>query len=589
MKLSKPARLLVAVAMLFSFKTIAVLYAGWLTVLAGIAAMPLVFAAAGSAMERPGLRAAIVAGAAGGLALHSGHPQLTYYTGLFVAVWAIGRIATLVTRHDFARARTLTMTLVGAGAIAFGLAAYLMIPLLHDVRLITRGAASYEFFTAGAPLPALGLTTIFGPERFGTPLTSDYNEFWEFVVYFGAVPAILAVFGLMDARRNPLVRAAAVGLALTLVMAIDTPLLKALYYAIPGYSFFRLPARLLFLSSFFAFCLAGAGLDRLLHATNRPRAKAVLASALIGLVAFEGSLWARRYLRTPDPIPYAVRGDYVGALVTDPARPSRVASMSSSLPAYGSAAALNVQLIVGYDPFNLRHYQAYMDVLRYGRAVGDRAAVLMDVDAIARFDLLDALNVDRVVTDRPFEAPAGELSLERVFDDQPQFRFYKGLTRGPAYVYKNQHAFARAFFAAGVIRADTPEEMTAAVLRTNVRDTAVVLRGDAGSSPASPGDRVDIRRWRAGELDLATHTAARRFLVISEVWHPGWRARVDGRAAALHRTDIALQGLWLEPGDHEIELRFWPVGLTPGLIVTGVTVCAVLGLTILAVRRRRER
>ncbi|MFY1005215.1 hypothetical protein ACNF5F_27780, partial [Escherichia coli] len=78
--------------------------------------------------------------------------------------------------------------------------------------------------------------------------------------------------------------------------------------------------------------------------------------------------------------------------------------------------------------------------------------------------------------------------------------------------------------------------------------TAVVLRGDAALSPASPGDGVELRRWRSGELDISTHAAGRRFLVVSEVWHPGWRARVDGRPATIYQTDIALQGLWLDAG-----------------------------------------
>jgi hypothetical protein len=269
----------------------------------------------------------------------------------------------------------------------------------------------------------------------------------------------------------------------------------------------------------------------------------------------------------------------VDALRAPDGQPWRVASTTSTQPAYGSVAALGLQAAGGYDPFNLRHYQTFMDVLRYNRSVGDRAAVWMDVDEIARFDLLDALNV-RFVTSPTALPPTMPLTLVREFDDQPQLKFYTGIERGPVYVYRNDNARARAFFVSDVVRADTAQAMTASVLGTDVRDTAVVLGGDAGASTASPDDRVDLRRWRAGELDIVTHAAARRFLVISEVWHPGWRATVDGRPVPLHQTDIALQGLWLDAGDHVVELRFWPVGLTAGMIITGMTIVLVLALVL---------
>ena len=94
-----------------------------------------------------------------------------------------------------------------------------------------------------------------------------------------------------------------------------------------------------------------------------------------------------------------------------------------------------------------------------------------------------------------------------------------------------------------------------------------------------------MRRAARGVLDLTATSAHRRFLVISEVWHPGWTATVDGKPATLHRTNIALQGLWLDPGPHHVRLRFWPTGLSAGLIVTGVTICALLVCLGLAFRR----
>jgi len=137
------------------------------------------------------------------------------------------------------------------------------------------------------------------------------------------------------------------------------------------------------------------------------------------------------------------------------------------------------------------------------------------------------------------------------------------------------------------VSAANEEEIDRAVEKIDLREAAVVdARSPAGPSVADAGDYIQISESAAGRLVFATQNAHRRFLVISEVWHPGWRAAVDGHAAPLYQADIALQGLWLEPGVHAIELRFWPPGLTAGLIATALTCAAVGGLLLIRKRRR---
>ena len=92
LRLSAPARLMVGVATLFSFKTILAVYAGWLPQLAGIAAMPFLFGTSALVLERASLSSALSLGGAGALSLHTGHPQLTYYAVLFIMLWSLQRI-----------------------------------------------------------------------------------------------------------------------------------------------------------------------------------------------------------------------------------------------------------------------------------------------------------------------------------------------------------------------------------------------------------------------------------------------------------------------------------------------------------------
>ena len=233
----------------------------------------------------------------------------------------------------------------------------------------------------------------------------------------------------------------------------------------------------------------------------------------------------------------------------------------------------------------MSHYQRYLDLLQYNEVRGPRAAVWTDITDIRRFDMLAALNVLYVVAPQPIDVPP-EYTLAASFPSQPQFRFYEGVRTGPVYVYRNGRFLARAFFVSNVVSAANEEEMDRAVEKIDLREAAVVdAPAPAGPSIADAGDYIEISGSAAGRLVFAAQNAHRRFLVISEVWHPGWRAAVDGRAAPLYQTDIALQGLWLEPGVHAIELRFWPPGLTGGSIATALTCAAVAGLLLIGRRR----
>jgi hypothetical protein len=586
LRLSVPGRLVVATATLFSFKTILAAYAGWLPILAGIAAMPLLFATAAIAMERPSWRSALALGGAGALSLHSGHLQLTYYSALFIALWSSVRIARLLARRDLQRARGIVGSLVLGGILSIGLSAYLMLPLARSAGLVTRSAGNYDFFLGDVSVSSLTLLTLLNPELFGSPLDDSFPEAWEYVAYLGAAVSLLAIAGGLRGRRHPYVPELTAGLLLSIALSLQSPLLRMVFALVPGYGLFRHPNRTLFLTAFFACCLAGVGLDQMRMAARQSRWRTAWAIAAVALIALEGSIWARRYLGTTNPVPAVAGGDYVAALRRG-GEPARVAPLARSIPNYGSAASLGLEIVTGYEPFTMRHYQTYIDLVQRNETPGTRAAVWTDLDGIRRFDMLAALNVRYVVSPEPLELPAREYVPVGVFPQQPQFRFYEGLVREPVYVYRNERFLRRAFFVTDVRSADDEDGLIRQVQKADLRDTAIVASAASGVSTPSDGDRVNVLRSAGGALDLATHSGARRFLLVSEVWHPGWGARVDGVESTLHRADVALQGLWLEAGDHRIEIRFWPPGLTVGLSITGITALAVLALVATGLARRR--
>jgi hypothetical protein len=63
-------------------------------------------------------------------------------------------------------------------------------------------------------------------------------------------------------------------------------------------------------------------------------------------------------------------------------------------------------------------------------------------------------------------------------------------------------------------------------------------------------------------------------LVIDETYARGWRATVDDRAVPLLRTDDGARVVLLEPGSHQVTLRYRPLAATigPGAALLGLVI-----------------
>lgn len=140
----------------------------------------------------------------------------------------------------------------------------------------------------------------------------------------------------------------------------------------------------------------------------------------------------------------------------------------------------------------------------------------------------------------------------------------------------------------------TPDEETLRSLADHSVDLDVVAFAAEGWSAApvvvEPGVVSPVLA-RRGPNRLQVSIAAPRggFLVIAEVWMPGWRvaeATCDGvvcpRADAtgrayleVVRTNLTLLGLWLPPGEVRFELVYDPVSVRWGLWFSGATLLLV--------------
>jgi hypothetical protein len=275
---------------------------------------------------------------------------------------------------------------------------------------------------------------------------------------------------------------------------------------------FRLPGRMLFLMAFFGIALAGIGLEELLERLRKRRAgtwRAALAAAGgVHVIAGEGTTYAYQHIGMVEQAEVIPVTDYDRVLAEDRTL-FRIAPVGRYTVSYGWGAAMELQLISGYEPFNLRHYQQYFSVLQSGGARREGATVWTDLLRVARWDLLDALNVKYVLAPFPLQLPPDQFEPVGQYHDQPVFVFYKGVERIDVFVYRNKSVLPRAFWAGRVVRVVSEDDRRTMLQQGDLRNLAVIQGiGPGEATPGSPNDQVKILEAADSYLSMETVSEA---------------------------------------------------------------------------------
>ena len=86
-------------------------------------------------------------------------------------------------------------------------------------------------------------------------------------------------------------------------------------------------------------------------------------------------------------------------------------------------------------------------------------------------------------------------------------------------------------------------------------------------------------------MAVETHAPAPQLLVVTERFHHGWSASVDGIATPVHRAYGDLIACAVPAGSHAVALRFAPASTTWGIRLTLVGIAAILLTTLVVVGR----
>ena len=167
--------------------------------------------------------------------------------------------------------------------------------------------------------------------------------------------------------------------------------------------------------------------------------------------------------------------------------------------------------------------------------------------------------------------------------------FILPLQDGKTVPVENPYAYGNAWFVNDVKFVDNANQELDALGKLDLRHEAVAdakyreLLKPVAEAESDSASIVTMTAYEPNRLTYDVTSAKGGVVVFSEIFYPGWTATIDGQEAELGRVDYVLRALTVGPGQHKVELSFFPKSLDVTESVAYASLGMLLLLIILAV------
>ncbi len=492
---------------------------------------------------------------------------------------------------------------MAAVLIGFLIGAIQLLPTIDALQNSVRQSASADFAGQGS-LHSLNLLQLVAPYLFATRVVGENTH--ELGLYVGAVPLALAVFCLMRHRSlqfRTLIIAASITAVAALLWAFGRFGPMGWFQAhVPLLNNFRFPCRAIVIFQLAVAVLATLGMTLLLHQKkSSPRKSAIesmprkmwllpIASViaiisglivwpqylsdwpltLMGLLLMSMAVWlihfAARGLRWAVPALIVLSAIDLGVYGLSYSVMDRTDSLANYINSTNVPPALPTTR-VSLDITNGNKAAEAQNA----RRAGDRIlfAGWKRVDGYAGLEpsrqldycqsaALQVAGVDWMSTGAKSESQAEWIRLPK-----PQPRAWL------------------------VTNASVSTNPASDINRISISDTALVGK-PLSLSAGTLGD-VQVLVDRPGTLTFAVRCDTQQLLIISESFHRGWHATLDGKDAEVLPANGDFMGVVVLPGNHKVSLNFQPQSLQLGRMVSSFGLGLIVATLLWPVRPGRRK
>ncbi|MBX7259484.1 MAG: hypothetical protein K1Y02_24200 [Candidatus Hydrogenedentes bacterium] len=546
------------------------------------------------------------------LQILAGHPQCVYYTAFTLGAYCALRLCFVA--HRFRKIGLLAVMAIAPVLLS----AAQLAPGLAISRECTRAGGADVAFASSFSLPRENVMRLVAPDIFGSAFKPGSH--WlgrsfdhESACFVGVTALVLALVGALRFRgRLRWMCIAMIALTATLALGSSTPLFALAYHGVPGFAFFRAPARFLFFATMFGALLAGMGAHHLLTCPGANKRFAAAGLGIMALFIAAGNWLARGSSVDLSTLVWPVFITFVLAvclILSGTRRPWAIRAvlivglMELSLYAHGNRSLLPatafddpaVNDLIAQHPGDYRVLDS--PALTIERQVRNRIANVWGSDPI----MLDRYAQLVAAAGYPIEMRPEEVSpmLDRHLLSLLRCRYYIDGKSDMPEITEIGEPFPRFYFVHDY-RVMPKEQILDAIVdpAVDLRTTALLESEPnpqpAPKTPAAPADTVNVLESSTDFVTIEASLGNPAILINTDAYSIGWRAASVGDSPQSSYEILpafhGLRAIPLAAGRHTIRLEYAPRAFDVGVWVSGVS-WVVFGAAVLgwaALRKRVE-
>lgn len=243
-----------------------------------------------------------------------------------------------------------------------------------------------------------------------------------------------------------------------------------------------------------------------------------------------------------------------------------------------------IESITGVAPLYLKDYQTFLWTL------GDHMDASYDsffvINDISNPIILSLLNVKYVITNKPIDVSR---FLEVMRSDSSVGS--TSVTNNIHYLYKNLDVLPRAHLVSNVISTNNKQEMLEALKDNFDAKKYIILEKqpkNLQNNNSSKFSEISIIKSNPNELNLKVNLTSPAFLVLSEIYYPGWTAYDNEKKIEILNANFLFRSLYLQSGKHNIAFAYNPASFKIGAALSTTTVFLSLLYLIIYIKKSRE-
>jgi hypothetical protein len=297
-----------------------------------------------------------------------------------------------------------------------------------------------------------------------------------------------------------------------------------------------------------------------------------------------GAAWLRSKLQTEGPFRFF---GYDVSILTGPSGRSTYVNAhydlaTANLLVNNRSIRLGLEDIQGYNPVQLRRYVAFIGTMN-GETQSYHLATVLEGGITS--SLLNLLSVRYVVV--PVNVPPDRPDLLNLAARYPTV-----YSDADIRILENMQALPRVWLVHAA-QTVTSDQVLPKIQLGEIDPGKVALLETTAPKLRQPDDSsaetVSIDRMSDDEIRLSVTVTERALVMLSEVWDPGWSASLDGDAVRIYRADYLLRALLVNPGRHEIDLRFRATDVRNTLLLWSIPLPLLAAILIAEYVLQRRR